>query len=239
VLQRQAFADWTDRIAKGEAPTAPPQRPAGVERNLVITEWDWGLPKNGRADAAASDTRDPRVNANGLVFEASEHTDMLDILDPVHNQSSMVKIPSEAPPIDANTNSPNVGPDAWKRSADPRSVTIDGKGRVWVGVHTREAAKETAFCASGSNKFGNFYPLKQGNKQEVMYDPKTKEWQTIDTCFNVDHNQIGNDNFIYFGTGSGVGWIDIDAWDRTHNAEASQVLGGHLSSIMYPCLRAE
>ena len=28
--QRQAFADWTDRIAKGEAPTAPPQRPAGV-----------------------------------------------------------------------------------------------------------------------------------------------------------------------------------------------------------------
>jgi protein-tyrosine-phosphatase len=69
---------------------------------------------------------------------------------------------SEAPPIDANTNSPNVGPDAWKSSADPRSVTIDGKGRVWVSVHTREAAKEPAFCGSGSNKFGNFYPLKQG-----------------------------------------------------------------------------
>ena len=220
--QRQALADWTDRIAKGEVPTTPPQRPAGVERNLVITEWDWGLPKNGRADAAASDTRNPSVNANGLVFEASEHTDMLDILDPVHNQSSMVKIPSEARPMDANTTSPYVGADAWKRSADPRSVTIDGKGRVWVGVHTRENAQQPAFCGSGSNKFVAFYPLRNSNKQEVVYDPKTKEWQTVDTCFSVDHNQIGSDNFIYFGIGNGVGWIDINTWDRTHSAEASQ-----------------
>ena len=43
---RQMFADWTDRIAKGEAPPAPP-RPAGIERNLVITEWDWGTPTDG------------------------------------------------------------------------------------------------------------------------------------------------------------------------------------------------
>src|SRR5204863_243342 len=34
------FADWTDRIAKGEVPSAPP-RPHGAERNVVITEWDW------------------------------------------------------------------------------------------------------------------------------------------------------------------------------------------------------
>ena len=30
------FADWTDRIGKGELPPAPP-RPQGVERNVVIT----------------------------------------------------------------------------------------------------------------------------------------------------------------------------------------------------------
>ena len=34
------FADWTDRIAGGEVPPAPP-RPQGVERNVVITLWDW------------------------------------------------------------------------------------------------------------------------------------------------------------------------------------------------------
>src|SRR5437773_2577958 len=32
------FADWTDRIAKGELPHAQPPRPQGIERNLVITE---------------------------------------------------------------------------------------------------------------------------------------------------------------------------------------------------------
>ena len=35
------FADWTDRIAGGEVPPVPP-RPSGIERNLVLTMWDWG-----------------------------------------------------------------------------------------------------------------------------------------------------------------------------------------------------
>ena len=38
------YADWTDRIAKGELPFAKPERPQGVERNVVITEWDWATP---------------------------------------------------------------------------------------------------------------------------------------------------------------------------------------------------
>src|SRR5262249_39094933 len=38
------FADWSERIAKGEVPPAPP-RPQGLERNIVITEWDWGNSK--------------------------------------------------------------------------------------------------------------------------------------------------------------------------------------------------
>ena len=35
------FADWSDRIAAGEVPEAPP-RPQGVERNVVLTMWEWG-----------------------------------------------------------------------------------------------------------------------------------------------------------------------------------------------------
>src|SRR5262249_22824603 len=35
----QVFADWSDRIAAGELPQTPP-RPKGVERNVVITEWE-------------------------------------------------------------------------------------------------------------------------------------------------------------------------------------------------------
>jgi hypothetical protein len=37
----KSFSDWTDRIARGEVPQAPP-RPEGVERNVVITQWDYG-----------------------------------------------------------------------------------------------------------------------------------------------------------------------------------------------------
>src|SRR5688572_22610847 len=36
----KSFADWTDRIAAGAVPPAPP-RPQGLERNVVITQWDW------------------------------------------------------------------------------------------------------------------------------------------------------------------------------------------------------
>jgi len=225
--QRALFADWTDRIMKGEAPRQTPPRPAGVERNLVITEWDWGTPKDGRSDNAASDTRNSGVNANGLVFGASEMTDTISTLDPVRNKSVVIKAPSEAPPLVSGFNasptaSPYFGPDVWQRSADPRSIAIDGKGRVWVAIRNRENQKQPAFCGPGSSKFGSFYPLRQSNRQLAMYDPKTQVWQHIDTCFSADHNQIGEDNFIYFGIGSAIAWVDISTWDKTHDAEASQ-----------------
>jgi hypothetical protein len=225
--QRTIFAEWTDRIVKGDAPKQTPPRPRGVERNLVITEWDWGTPKDGRSDNAASDTRNAKVNANGLVFGASEMTDTISTLDPVQNKATVMKAPSEAAPIvsafnASPTSSPHYGPDVWKRSADPRSVAIDGKGRVWVAIRNRDSQHQPAFCGPGSSKYGNFYPLQQSNRQLAMYDPKPREWQHIDTCFSADHNQISDDNFIYFGIGSGIAWVDINTWDRTHNAEASQ-----------------
>jgi hypothetical protein len=55
--QHKAFADWTDRIAAGAYPEAPP-RQTGVERNLVISMWDWALPTSRRSDAAGTDERD-------------------------------------------------------------------------------------------------------------------------------------------------------------------------------------
>ena len=37
----ELFADWTDKIEKGAVPFAKPDRPKGVERNVVITMWDF------------------------------------------------------------------------------------------------------------------------------------------------------------------------------------------------------
>ena len=53
-----ALADWSGRIAAGEAPEAPP-RPKGIERNIVITQWDWGDKFTYAHDEVATDKRQP------------------------------------------------------------------------------------------------------------------------------------------------------------------------------------
>src|SRR5205809_1039223 len=76
------FADWTDRIAAGELPFAKPERPQGVERNVVISMWEWSTPKAYLHDAVSSDKRDPHVNANGPIYGSPEgSTDMCPIPD--------------------------------------------------------------------------------------------------------------------------------------------------------------
>jgi hypothetical protein len=63
------FADWTDRIAAGEVPEAP-ARPQGMERNVVISQWDWADPKAYMHDLVSTDRRDPTVNPNGKLYGA-------------------------------------------------------------------------------------------------------------------------------------------------------------------------
>ena len=84
------FADWTDRIAAGEVPPAPP-RPEGLERNVVITHWDWADPKAYLHDLAGTDRRDPTVNGYGPLYGALEASaDYLPVLDPKTNSISRI-----------------------------------------------------------------------------------------------------------------------------------------------------
>ena len=69
------FADWTERVAKGELPKTKPTRPQGVERNVVVTTWDWGDPKKYLHDLIASDRRNPTVNAYGPLFGSARILD--------------------------------------------------------------------------------------------------------------------------------------------------------------------
>jgi len=88
------FADWTDRIAKGELPHSKPLRPQGVERNIVVTSWEWGDPKTYLHDLIASGRRDPTINANGPLFSSPEYaTDLVPILDPNTHTVGVFKAP--------------------------------------------------------------------------------------------------------------------------------------------------
>src|SRR5437016_10525323 len=63
----QMFSEWTDRIAAGELPPAP-QRPQGLERNVVITQWDWDDPRAYLHDEVSTYRRNPMLNAKRLHY---------------------------------------------------------------------------------------------------------------------------------------------------------------------------
>jgi hypothetical protein len=220
--QRRMFADWTDRIVKGEAPKQTPPRPAGVERNIVVTWWDWGTERDGRTDSTPGDLRNPTANANGAVYGASQPTDLLIILDPLEHRVRNVTVPSPADKTGASkTPSPYWGEEGiWERTSDPRSVAMDAQGRVWLTGRVRASSAQPGHCATGA--FGKYFPLKTSGRQVIMYDPKSQQFTHIDTCFTADHNQIGRDNFIYFGMNGALGWLDINTYDKTKNVQASQ-----------------
>ncbi len=89
----ELFGDWTTRIKNGELPPEAPPRPQGVERNVVITQWDWADPTAYLHDSISTDKRDPKVNAKGLIYGSPEESrDYLPVLDPVHNTIGRLKV---------------------------------------------------------------------------------------------------------------------------------------------------
>src|SRR3990172_3462924 len=63
----EVFGDWGERIAAGEVPPTPP-RPQGMERNIVITQWEWGDTFTYAHDEVATDKRDPFLYPYGPVY---------------------------------------------------------------------------------------------------------------------------------------------------------------------------
>ena len=115
------FGDWTDRVARGELPREKPQRPSGVERNVVITSWEWATEKHFVHDLISSDRRYPTVNPYGPLFGSPEYsTDDMPILDPKTHTVTFFKMPvadpnakeSLGPPLHPNATVKPLAPSA-------------------------------------------------------------------------------------------------------------------------------
>ena len=226
------FADWTDRIAAGEVPPTPP-RPQGVERNVVITEWDWADPRAYLHDEVSTDRRNPAINASGSIYGSLELSgDYLPVLDPVRNATSRVPLtvrdPATLPAAGSQPFQPSAywGSEAiWTSKANVHNPMFDERGRVWLTATVRPP-DNPAFCKAGSSHpSAQLFPLNRAGRHLAMYDPKTGKLTHISTCFSTHHLMFAEDaNRTLWTSGGGpvVGWLNTKAFDQTGDEEKSQ-----------------
>ncbi len=235
------FADWTERVEKGELPKHKPTRPQGVERNVVVTTWDWGDPKKYLHDLIASDRRNPTVNAYGPVLGSPEYsTDVLPILDPKTHTVTNFKAPVRDPdtpeglgPGHAAMDKP-LGPSPYwgdeklyDTKVNNHNAMFDKKGRVWLAAAVR-APKNPAFCQKGSDHpSAKLFPLEMTHRALAVLDPKTMKYSFVDTCFQTHHLQFAYDanDTLWTSSGGGggvVGWVNTKLFDETGDAAKSQ-----------------
>ena len=238
-LAFQYFGDWTDRVAKGELPFSQPPRPQGVERNVVITSWEWGTDKQYLHDLISSDRRNPTVNANGPLYGSPEYsTDNMPILDPKTSKVTFFKMPVEDPNMPESLgpgHAASIKPlqtsaywgdeKTWDTRANNHNAMFDKKGRVWIAATVR-GMDNPAFCKKGSDHpSAKVFPLERSPRQVAMLDPKTMKSTFIDTCFGTHHPQFGydaNDTLWLSGTGPVAGWVNTKMFDETGDAAKSQ-----------------
>ena len=212
------FGDWSDRIANGELPFAKPQRPQGKERNIVVTLWDWNTPKAYLHDEISTDRRNPTLNAHGKIYGSPEESsDIVPVLDPVKKKGARSRRWCAMPrrPTPRTMTFPilrPIGAEAiWNSQTSIHNPMFDEKGRVWLTTRVRapEQCRPSASRAR-NHPSAKLFPLKSSGRQLAVYDPATKKFTPIDTCYAHPPSAVRQAR-----TGSGpaaagrcVGWFD-------------------------------
>jgi hypothetical protein len=229
------FGDWTDRIAAGELPKAKPSRPQGVERNIVVTAWDWSNAKAYLHDEISTDKRNPTVNANGPIYGATElSTDLVPVLDPVRHRAFEIKHPVRDPntpsaKTDALTPSPYWGAEPiWDSQSNQHNPMMDERARVWFTARVRPPDNPD-FCKKGSSHpSAKVFPINSANRHLSMYDPRSKKFTLISTCFSTHHLVFAEDANHTLWTSAGgptsgvVGWLNRKMFEETGDEQKSQ-----------------
>ncbi len=226
------FADWTERIAKGEYPREAPPRPSGVERNVVLTMWDWADPTDYLHDVVSTDRRDPTVNANGPVYGALElSADYIPVVDPQTHEARRIPIAPRDPATprtspDMPAPSPYWGDEViWDSQMNVHNPMIDHRGRVWLTAAVRPFDNPDYCKAGSSHPSAQLFPLNRSSRHLAMWDPSTKKLTHISTCFGTHHLMFAQDDRHTLWTSGGgqvVGWLDVKKFEETGDEAASQ-----------------
>ena len=230
----EMFSDWSRRIADGALPPTTPPRPEGVERNIVITLWEWGTEVDYIHDEIATDKRNPTVNAGGPIYGVNISNDQLVILDPQTHEPVNLAVPTRDDPATIRPMIPTRMPVPsrfygdeilWNDPANPHNPMMDQHGRVWMtsAIRNRETP---AHCREGSdNRYAQYFSRENSFRGLVYYEPDSERFVMIDTCFGTHHLQFAEDDrdtLYTSGGGEVIGWLHTKTYDETGDAQFSQ-----------------
>lgn len=238
--------NWAKKMAAGETPKASPPRPEGIERNFVITQWNWGEKYSYSHDEIATDRRNPHLYPDGPIYGVDIGNDHLLILDPVTHSADQVDLPTyehavpwckqdykplgsdEIYPYAAKLlGCPNEGIHtqhlgAYQNPVNPHNPMLDDTGKVWMTMQVRRQWGEDLpeFCKESPVIAENFH-----HRQLGYYDTKTGETVQVDTCFGTHHLQFDDQGVLWTsGDSHVIGWLDTNIYDPEDPAslEAAQ-----------------
>jgi len=238
------LADWGTRIANGEVPPQPP-RPAGIERNVVVSQWDWGFPESFVHDLISTDKRNPSLYGYGKVYGVDRTGGgRLLILDPMKNTTSWLQVEPKDKSHGysltkdyyhgAEEEQAYVGEDKeWM--ASPHNSMMDDQGRMWMTTQIRAGGKDfyptwakntivTDTKDPASVDLAYKMLSARGNNMQLGYfDTKTNKFVSVDTAFNTHHLEFDWQGRIWTdGGGSAAGMLDTKKLDL-NNIEGTQV----------------
>ena len=201
---------------------------------MVITQWDWADPKAYLHDEISTDKRNPRVNANGLIYGSPEESrDYLPVLDPVHNTTAQVKVPyrdrQHAGAAEAAAALALLGRRSHLGQPHHRSQSDVRRARPALVHLANPRQRQSRILQSGiePGPSAKAHARRYSGRQLAVYDPSTKQTAMIDTCFATHHLLFAEDanNTLWTSSGGGggvVGWLNTKMWDQTHDAAKSQ-----------------
>jgi len=218
------WTDWTQRIEKGALPEAPP-RPAGIERNIVLTSWDWAGGRYAH-DLIATDRHNPNLNANGPVYGVIGPFGYIEVLDPVTGKQEEIGYK-----VTLTKNAELLPPDTVPNEF-PHNPMLDHKGRLWITdlgpyriTPDTPVIPKAPYCTDEAGKYAKYWPQPgRATNTAVIYDPATRKVEGIPMCNGTHHLMMASDrNAMYFSGGDGrvASWVDVKAWDDTHDPQKS------------------
>jgi hypothetical protein len=206
-----------------------------MERNVVLTLWDWSRPTAYLHDLIGTDRRKPTLYPNGKFYGSPEEsTDYVPILDPVTHTATEVKHPVRDPQTPSSKDNP-MAPSPywgderiWDSQTSNHNPMMDEKGRVWFTARVRPPDNPD-FCKKGSDHpSAKAFPLERANRHLSMYDPATGKFTLISTCFQTHHLIFAEDANQTLWTSNGVtgpgafGWLNRKMYEETGDEVKSQ-----------------